>query len=91
LLIVSLAAVGFASLASVCCQRGVESKGLPPLLAALRAGSPRCVDHCATSAAITDLEELKENVRDAVACHFDPEQKPTIIRLHFVTEEVIAA
>ena len=38
-----------------------------------------------------DLDELRENIRDAVACHFEPEQKPSIIRLHFVTEEVIAA
>jgi dephospho-CoA kinase len=38
-----------------------------------------------------DLEELKENVRDAVACHFEPDEKPSVIRLHFVTEEVIAA
>jgi hypothetical protein len=37
------------------------------------------------------LEELKENVRDAVACHFEPDDKPSVIRLHFVTEEVIAA
>jgi hypothetical protein len=37
------------------------------------------------------LEELKENVRDAVACHFESEDKPSVIRLHFVTEEVIAA
>jgi len=38
-----------------------------------------------------DLEELKENVREAVACHFEPAEKPSVIRLHFVTEEVIAA
>ena len=37
------------------------------------------------------LEELKENVREAVACHFEPDDKPSVIRLHFVTEEVIAA
>jgi hypothetical protein len=37
------------------------------------------------------LEELKENLRDAVACHFEPGEKPSVIRLHFVTEEVIAA
>ncbi|MGB7070858.1 MAG: hypothetical protein WBD22_15305 [Pyrinomonadaceae bacterium] len=37
------------------------------------------------------LEDLRANIRDAVACHFEPEDKPKIIRLHFVSEEVIAA
>ena len=37
------------------------------------------------------LDELREMVRDAVACHFDDEQRPKIIRLHFVREEVLAA
>ncbi|MEZ4720367.1 MAG: hypothetical protein R2813_00650 [Flavobacteriales bacterium] len=36
------------------------------------------------------LEELKEMVRDAVNCHFE-ENKPQIIRLHIVREEVLAA
>jgi hypothetical protein len=38
-----------------------------------------------------DLERLPEQVRDAVRCHFDEGKRPTIIRLHFVREEVIAA
>lgn len=38
-----------------------------------------------------DLEGLREQVRDAVRCHFDDEQRPRVIRLHFVREEVIAA
>ena len=29
--------------------------------------------------------------RDAVACHFDPAEKPKLIRLHCVLDEVIAA
>jgi predicted RNase H-like HicB family nuclease len=37
------------------------------------------------------LEELKRNVRDAVQCHFDdPADRPKVIRLHFVRDEVIA-
>ncbi len=36
------------------------------------------------------LDELNEMVRDAVICHFDEEDRPKIIRLHFVREEVIA-
>ena len=37
------------------------------------------------------LSELRENVRDAVACHFEPHETPSVIRLHIVTEEVLAA
>ncbi|HEX8653408.1 MAG TPA: hypothetical protein VF708_21510 [Pyrinomonadaceae bacterium] len=37
-----------------------------------------------------DLDNLREQVRDAVRCHFDDEQAPRLIRLHFVREEVIA-
>lgn len=36
-------------------------------------------------------DELREMVRDAVACHFEDEERPKVIRLHFVREEVIAA
>jgi predicted RNase H-like HicB family nuclease len=36
------------------------------------------------------LEELKQNIKDAVRCHFDPEETPQVIRLHFVREEAIA-
>jgi hypothetical protein len=38
-----------------------------------------------------DLDNLRVNIRDAVDCHFEPEEKPKMIRLHFVSEEVIAA
>lgn len=37
-----------------------------------------------------DLGELHEAVRDAVRCHFEENQGPKMIRLHFVREEVIA-
>jgi hypothetical protein len=36
------------------------------------------------------LEELNEMVRDAVICHFEEENRPKIIRLHFVREEATA-
>jgi hypothetical protein len=36
-------------------------------------------------------EELRANIRETVACHFPPDEKPKFIRLHFVSEEVIAA
>ena len=35
------------------------------------------------------LPELHEQVRDAVRCHFEEGQRPKIIRLHFVREELI--
>lgn len=35
--------------------------------------------------------ELHAQVRDAVRCHFDADKMPKVIRLHFVSEEVIAA
>ncbi|MDX6446329.1 MAG: hypothetical protein QOH71_3403 [Blastocatellia bacterium] len=38
-----------------------------------------------------DLEALRQQVRDAVRCHFEAGQGPKVIRLHFVREEVIAA
>ena len=37
------------------------------------------------------LDELRENVRDAVRCHFDEGTGPKVIRLHFVRDEVLAA
>ena len=37
-----------------------------------------------------DLPELHARVRDAVRCHFDEGQRPRVVRLHFVREEVIA-
>ena len=36
------------------------------------------------------VEELRAAVRDAVECHFEEEERPKIIRLHFVRDEVIA-
>ena len=38
-----------------------------------------------------DLEQLKANVKDAVATHFDADEMPKVIRLHMVKEIVIAA
>jgi predicted RNase H-like HicB family nuclease len=35
-----------------------------------------------------DLEELKKMVKEAVECHFD-ENKPQIIRLHIVKQEIL--
>ena len=37
------------------------------------------------------MTELHVQVRDAVRCHFDKGMQPSLIRLHFVRDEVIAA
>lgn len=36
------------------------------------------------------LEAIREEVKDAVRCHFDEAEFPRIIRLHFVKEEIVA-
>jgi hypothetical protein len=35
------------------------------------------------------LDELRDMVRDAVRCHFEVADRPGVIRLHFVHDEVI--
>lgn len=37
------------------------------------------------------LDELKREVADAVECHFEQADRPRIVRLHMVKEEVIAS
>jgi len=36
------------------------------------------------------LAELRQMVQDAVICHFEDDERPKMIRLHFVKEEVLA-
>jgi hypothetical protein len=36
------------------------------------------------------LDTLRQQVRDAVNCHFDKGKAPKVIRLHFVRDEVLA-
>ncbi len=36
-------------------------------------------------------EELRAMVKDAVTCHFTDEERPKVIRLHYVKEEILAA
>jgi hypothetical protein len=36
-------------------------------------------------------DELKEAVQDAVRCHFDEANRPALLRLHFVRDEVLVA
>jgi len=48
----------------------------------------RAVGHSIFTEA-NDLEELRQNVREAVECHFDDGETPKLIRLHIVREEVL--
>jgi hypothetical protein len=50
----------------------------------------RALSHSIFSQAET-LDELKVMLRDAVACHFADGEKPSLIRLHVVKDEVIPA
>lgn len=36
------------------------------------------------------MDTIKEEIKDAVKCHFDETEIPRIIRLHFIKEEVMA-
>jgi hypothetical protein len=36
-------------------------------------------------------DELRAAVQDAVRCHFDDDERPAVLRLHMVREEVLAA
>ena len=37
------------------------------------------------------IEELRAMVQDAVRCHFDDSDRPRVIRLHWVKDEVLPA
>ena len=37
------------------------------------------------------VEELRAMVQDAVRCHFDDTDRPRVIRLHWVKDEVLPA
>ena len=39
---------------------------------------------------VDTLDTLRQQVRDAVNCHFDEGKAPEVIRLHFVRDEVLA-
>jgi hypothetical protein len=36
------------------------------------------------------LEELKENIKDALKCHFDKKEMPIFVHLHIIKEEKFA-
>lgn len=38
-----------------------------------------------------DLSSLRDQIRDAVRCHFEDADRPPLIRLHITREEAIAA
>ena len=36
-----------------------------------------------------DLDALRDQIRDAIRCHFEDGEAPRIVRLHFVREDVL--
>jgi hypothetical protein len=50
----------------------------------------RALSHSIYTEAET-LDELKTKVQDAVRCHFEEKNRPALIRLHLVKDEVIPA
>lgn len=38
-----------------------------------------------------ELTAIQAKVKEAVNCHFEEHEKPKVIRIHFLREEVIAA
>jgi hypothetical protein len=36
-----------------------------------------------------DLDKLRAMVRDAVICHFDEQERPRVVRLHVVRDELL--
>ena len=50
----------------------------------------KAVGHSVFTEAET-IDELKRNIQDAVRCHFDSAERPSLIHLHQVRDEVIAA
>jgi hypothetical protein len=49
----------------------------------------RALNHSIVTEADT-FEELKTMVHDAVSCHFAGKDRPSVIRLHLVKEELLA-
>jgi hypothetical protein len=35
-------------------------------------------------------DDLKPAIQDAIACHFEPTERPRIVRLHFLHQEIFA-
>jgi hypothetical protein len=50
----------------------------------------RAVGHAIFTQA-ESLSELRNEVQDAVRCHFEEKDRPKLIRLHYVKDEVISA
>ncbi|GLQ46721.1 2-oxoisovalerate dehydrogenase E1 subunit beta [Dyella lipolytica] len=48
----------------------------------------RALNHSIYTEADT-YEELRDQVREAVRCHFKQDQHPTMIRLYYVKDEVL--
>ncbi|TYO93246.1 2-oxoisovalerate dehydrogenase [Desulfallas thermosapovorans] len=36
------------------------------------------------------LDAIKEEIKDAVRCHFDDQEMPDMVKIHFIKEEILA-
>lgn len=54
-----------------------------------KGGYAACAIGYPIAAGAATWKELQQTVRDAVADYFVPEEKPKLINLHFVRDEVI--
>ena len=36
------------------------------------------------------LEDLREEIREAVKCHFEDDSSPKVVRIHFVRDEILS-
>lgn len=54
-------------------------------------GYAACVIGYPLATTAATWQELKDRAREAVAAYFDPAEKPKLINLHFVRDEVVAA
>lgn len=52
-------------------------------------GYAACAVGYPIATAAADWPELQQRARDAVAAYFDPADKPKLINLHFVRDEVV--
>ena len=74
---------------------GVESKAMSEIVFLLEDDPEggyvaRALGHAIFTDGAT-LDEVRVNVRDAVRCHFEEADRPAVIRLHYVKDEVLAA
>lgn len=70
------------------CRDNLETNGRFEIVSDWCMNTARAVGHSIFTETYT-LEELRQNVREAVECHFELGQTPRLIHLHIVRDEVL--